>query len=335
MRRAMIKRCPRLSLWQLRTVLVMLSICPALIRDAQGQSLQPLPPPTGFPAAPATPNASSVPAIQGIAVAPHPPAPTMLQVLTSAQRGFCAHVRVSPLGQLVCNMRKPLSVVTGGLVPAEKAPHADEQAQPGPEGTVAQLKAVNLQAPKRRAAVAELQGIDVRYHPEAEAILIAALRADPSECVRYEAALTLTTLPVCTEPISKALQVCLESSSRDGNPAELSQRVRWQAEAALAKCQCCMPPTSTNDKSRPEYPSSDQPSDSAAEPIARMSTSISRVQFPSELPPPLFEMPDTRMIETNLPVAAVPPPVSKPTPSRPTNLLDVFNKARQEATVQR
>jgi hypothetical protein len=183
----------------------------------------------------------------------------MLQILTSARRGFCARVRVSPIGQLAGNLRKPISVATGGLVAAEKVPHADEQAQPGPEGTAAQLKAVNLQAPKRRAAVRELRAVDVRYHPEAEGILIAALRADPSECVRYEAALTIETLPACTEKIAKALRTSIDSSSADGNPAELSLSVRKQAAIALAKCECCLPQSNVTPKIRPEYPMSQNP----------------------------------------------------------------------------
>ncbi len=180
--------------------------------------------------------------------------PTVLQILGNARRGFCAHLRQSPIGKLTAELRKPLSIATGGMVPAEKAPHPDEKSQPGPEGTAAQLKTVQLQAPKRQQAIADLKYVDVRYHPEVEATLIAALRADPSECVRLEAAMTLATLPVCTPAISKALKVCMESKDSDGNPAELSDRVRMYASRAFSHCSQCAPIDLHDTLERPEYP---------------------------------------------------------------------------------
>jgi hypothetical protein len=273
----------------------------------------------------------------------------MLQVLTSAQRGFCARVRVSPVGQMLASMRKPLSVATGGLVAAEKSPHPDEQAQPGPEGTAAQLKAANLQAPKRRAAVSQLQGLDVRYHPEAEAILIAALRVDPSECVRYEAAVTLTTLPVCTEPIRKALQTCVESSTRDGNPAELSGRVRTQASIALSKCECCLTEPTSESAPRPEYPTSDlgpagreQPNVAPESFAIRRDASVPAMTASSSRATAAFNTASWRtpsggendgMVESTPAVTASTKQMSSPgkTPAsrpRPSNLLDVFKAAR-------
>ncbi|QEG40648.1 hypothetical protein [Roseimaritima ulvae] len=178
----------------------------------------------------------------------------MLQILGDARRGFCARVRQSPIGKLTAGMRKPLSMATGGMVPAEKKPHPDEKAQPGPEGTAAQVKTVKLQAPKRQQAIAELKHIDVRYHPEVEATLIAALRADPSECVRLEAAITIATLPVCSPAIRKALTVCVESKDTDGNPAELSDRVKMRAAMAIAHCANCAPQEMNETLERPEYP---------------------------------------------------------------------------------
>jgi hypothetical protein len=274
----------------------------------------------------AAPMASSLPQAANFAPVSHAPAPSMLQVLTSASRGFCARVRVSPIGQMAANMRKPLSVATGGLIAPEKAPHPDEQAQPGPEGTAAQLKAVNLQAPKRRAAVRELRAVDVRYHPEAEAILVAALRADPSECVRYEAALTIATLPACTEKIAKALRTSIDSSSADGNPAELSIRVRNQAANALAKCECCLPLSDTVPQTRPEYPVTETPTGTAAQTTtASQGKNLPAIQSAGWRRPvdTAIEKP-MRMAETgNL------TPVQT---NRPKNLLEVFKTARADQT---
>ncbi len=283
----------------------------------------------GAPAAllPSAPSmASSVPQAANFAPISHAPAPTMLQVLTSASRGFCARVRVSPIGQMAANMRKPLSVATGGLIAPEKAPHPDEQAQPGPEGTAAQLKAVNLQAPKRRAAVRELSAVDVRYHPEAEAILVAALRADPSECVRYEAALTIATLPACTEKIAKALRTSIDSSSTDGNPAELSTRVRNQAASALAKCECCLPSSDTAPQARPEYPVTETPAGTAAQ-----TTTASQGTIPPVIQSAGWRRPVDTVIEKPIRMAGTGNLTPDQT-NRPKNLLEVFKAARADQT---
>ncbi|MEM9588431.1 MAG: hypothetical protein AAGA03_14200, partial [Planctomycetota bacterium] len=221
---------------------------------------------SGAAAALPTAGASVVSAGGGLAVAPQA-APSMLQVLSSASKSFCTRLKTSPLGRLAAGMRKPLSLVTGGIVADEKPPNAEEKAQPGPEGTAAQIKAVKLQAPKRQAAIKELKGADVRYHPEVEANLITALRADPSECVRLEAATVIGTLPICTEALSKALEICATGSEADGNPAELSVRVQLRAEASLARCLCCLPQNSSTPTPRPEYPGiteAENPPESAA-----------------------------------------------------------------------
>jgi len=223
---------------------------------AAGQEAVPKGQPSQALPAPSTAEVPPIPATPSLAAANRggSAAVSMFGALVSARRGFCARLRASPLGKLVSGLRKPLSTVTGGLIPAEKAPHPDEKAQPGAAGSAAQVKSAKLEAPKRRAAVAGLCGVDVRYHPEAETSLIAALRADPSECVRYEAAVTLATLPVCTKKIAEALRVCFERKNVDGNPAELSERVRMQAAVALSHCQTCLPPGGSGGLNRPEYP---------------------------------------------------------------------------------
>lgn len=237
----------------------------------------------------------------------------MLKTLSSARQGIHTKLKRSPLCQLLSGLRKPLSDITGGMVPAEKTPHPEEQAQAGPSGTAAQIKAAALEAPKRQTAIRELQGVDVRYHPEAEKALVAALRTDPSECVRYDAARTLTTLPVCTKAIADALQVCVEGSHRDGNPGELSPRVRIQAEAALAHCQQCLPPGDVSDQERPEYPAIPASPNNPPTGQAAVIPASSIGPLESDTGP-------------TLPPSKSLPPVQ----NRPRNLAEVIRTARQD-----
>lgn len=308
---------------------------------ASGFSLQ-LPAQEALPAPLAVPAAPQV-AIPSMTVHAQPPAPTMIQSLASARRGVCATIKASPLGKLFAEMRKPLSTLTGGLVPMEKKPHPDEQKQPGPEGTAAQIKTVKLQAPKRQAAIEELTGIDVRYHPEAEAILVTALRADPSECVRFEAARTLTTLPVCSEPISQALKVCVAGNNSDGNPAELSARVRLQAEIALLNCQTCMPPGPADASERPEYPISEVVQASALHPLESLPSLLpisstlpfndpmESIQSRQELSPVSFDsgLSDFRPIPSQRVSATNPQLRPSKTVKRPTNLADIIRFSKE------
>jgi hypothetical protein len=128
---------------------------------------------------------------------------------------------------------------------------------PGPAGTAAQIQALKMDGPKRAAAIAQLKGLDIRYHPEVTQTLIAALRADPSECVRLEAARTIASLRTCTKPLTEALRICVEGTEKDGNPAELSMAVQRQAAEALNCCLGCLAEGGTQpaaDEQRPEYP---------------------------------------------------------------------------------
>jgi hypothetical protein len=176
--------------------------------------------------------------------------------LSTTRQGICLKLKQSPIGGLIAEMRKPLSTVTGGLIAPTAKPVPAEIAAAGPQGTAAQIQAIKLDAPKRVDAVKQLAFIDVRYHPEAAQTLVAALRADPSECVRLEAARTIATLKTCTKPIAEALRICVESVETDGNPAELSPAVRRQAAQSLSCCLNCLSdsqPTQSLDI-RPEYP---------------------------------------------------------------------------------
>lgn len=304
-------------------------------------------------ATPAPPPAATLPAAVGTALAtpaaglpgglgatPGGRGGTALRSLGAAGQSLCNRLKNSPLGQLVGGLRKPLSTITGGLVPSEKMPSAEDQKQDGPGGTAAQVKAAQLEAPKRQAAIGQLQGVDVRYHPEAETALIAALRTDPSECVRYEAALVITSLPVCTQALADALQVCVEGSHRDGNPAELSPRVRIQAEIALDHCQQCLPPGTAVEGERPEYPE-DLPA--PASPAGRVTTSAGRVTASGPFTTsghvtPVGQLAPTGPAEGERPPNAIAPAGAAPRrspaetvappPERPRNLAEVLRAAR-------
>lgn len=305
---------------------------PAFAQDASGETL---PPPAIPSAAEATAAAGMSGAGLGAAGAPAGRGATMFHSLSTASHNLCTRIKNSPIGKLVGGLRKPLSMATGGLIPGEPTPSAKEQSQGGAAGTAAQVKAAALEAPKRQAAVQALKGVDVRYHPEAEGALIAALRTDPSECVRYDAALVLTTLPVCTKKIADALKVCVESSQSDGNPAELSPRVRLQAEVALGHCEACMPPgTESSDQQRPEYPGATPPTgppgngtpeNGTVAPVSAIE-SVSAMETPSGRNPNAFGRTAT---STTAPGQTRPHPTPRPTPTHtaPKTLAEILRAA--------
>src|SRR5947209_3506050 len=81
--------------------------------------------------------------------------------------------------------------------------------------------------------------VDCHYWPEAESALIKGLRTDKNECVRWEAALSLGRGCCCTRKTMEALRIAASGSEIDGNPAELSQRVKALAVKSLNHCTHC------------------------------------------------------------------------------------------------
>lgn len=178
-----------------------------------------------------------------------------------------AKIRESALGKLLRGMLKPLSALTGGVVPAEPVPNHVQLAAPGPQGSAAKIKKDQLEAPQRLAAIQALGEVDCHWYPEALTQLLHALRADRSDCVRFEAAKILSQCNCCSPAMLLALRVCVAGTETDGNPAERSLRIRNQAAIALANCLAC---TDANQlqrlpQQRPEYPAEPAP-DSAPEP---------------------------------------------------------------------
>jgi hypothetical protein len=161
-----------------------------------------------------------------------------------------------PLGRLLKNALRPLSALTGGLVPGQVGPSQQELAAPGSVGAAAKIQADLKEAGKRRDAVRFLGTIDCHWYPEAEAGLVAALRIDRSECVRYEAARSLSRGCCCTKTTIEALSICVAGDDRDGNPAENSLRVQLMALEALSRCIGSYQGEAEEPLPRPEHPAS-------------------------------------------------------------------------------
>lgn len=185
--------------------------------------------PGGVPAAPAAAAAEPAPGFFG----------RMCQRLDACKR----KIADTPLGQLLANAKKPLSALTGGVVPGgPPAPTDKEAAAPGVGGAAAAGKKDAAEAKKRVADVQFLGTLDCRYYPAAAQALADALRTDPSECVRFAAAVALNRACCCSAVTVKALMATVSGTDADGNPAERSARVRVTACSALERCLACYTP---------------------------------------------------------------------------------------------
>jgi hypothetical protein len=149
----------------------------------------------------------------------------------------------TPLGQMMNNMLRPLGAMTGGLL-GPCCPEVSlldlKKPADSAEGAAARMKQDEADAKARREAVKYLGTVDCHYWPEAQDALIASLRADRNECVRYEAALSLGRGCCCTKNTVKALSICVSGSDEDGNPSETCERVRIAAFQALNHCLACL-----------------------------------------------------------------------------------------------
>ncbi len=207
----------------------------------------------GGPAVPAVPQPVVPGAVAPAGIAAPGPRVGFFQRVKTGMGDCVQKLLQSPLGQLLNNATKPLSALTGGVIPTlEKPPSAEETKQPGAAGAAALGKKDAAEAAKRRADVKYLGTLDCRYYPEATAALAAALRTDPSECVRYEAALALARGCCCNQTTIKALTASVSGYEDDGNPGERSARVRCTAAVALEKCLACYVQTGGPDALKPD-----------------------------------------------------------------------------------
>jgi hypothetical protein len=142
----------------------------------------------------------------------------------------------------------PISALAGGFIPQICPPQSTNPAAlaglpGGPNGaaaTAAKIKADEASAAARVAAVEYLATVDCARWPDARDALIAALRGDKNECVRYAAAKALGTGCCCNPKVIEALKASVNGEA-DKDPAELSPRVRGAAFAALQNCLARVP----------------------------------------------------------------------------------------------
>lgn len=190
------------------------------------------------PAVPAAPAVPAGPAqAAGAAQAAAGPLARFCAMLEDCKRKTCA----TPAGQLINGITKPLTALTGGVIPpfCPVMPTEADLKKPGVAGAADVAKKDALEAKARQGAVRYLGTLDCRYYPDAALALVAALRTDGNECVRYEAAVVLGRGCCCTQKTLEALIASVSGTEADGNPAERSVRVRCAAAAAMDRCLAC------------------------------------------------------------------------------------------------
>jgi hypothetical protein len=203
-----------------------------------------------FPGVPtvAPPPAAAAAAGAAAPAAPAAPSANLWSFLcpSQEQKKACKECLCqSQFGLLLNNTLAPLRMFTGGVVPplCPGLPTAAELADKGPVGAAAAIKKDEAEAKARIAAVKYLGTVSCHYWPEAQDALIQALRKDRNECVRWQAALALGSGCCCTKKTIKALAITVSGSDEDGQAAELSERVKAAAEAALYHCLDCFTET--------------------------------------------------------------------------------------------
>ena len=144
--------------------------------------------------------------------------------------------RPTIIGHIAHVLTAPVHWACGGRAETTNidviAPHVDGSVSLA-EAAAAKIRADEAGAKARRAAVHYLGTVDCHYYPEAEAALIAAVRADRNEGVRLEAVLALGNGCCRTKRTMDALNLVVSGSEQDGNPAETSERIRQAASGAL------------------------------------------------------------------------------------------------------
>lgn len=194
-------------------------------------------------AAPAAAAAGAAEAKQGFFM-------KLCKTLDECRRKLC----MTPTGQLLNSMSRPAAGLTGGVIPSfcPAMPSDKDLAQPGVAGAADAAKKDALEAKMRREKVRFLGTLDCRYYPDAIGALVAALRTDSSECVRYEAALGLGHGCCCNQKTVDALEASVSGTDKDGNPAERSARVRCAAAVALERCLACYTPPPPDVEPKPK-----------------------------------------------------------------------------------
>ena len=136
----------------------------------------------------------------------------------------------------------PVGAISGGFIcplcpPPTAAQIAALANKPngGAEAAAAKIQASEADAKARVAAVEYLGTVDCNRFPEAKKALLAALREDPNECVRFAAARSLNSGCCCDQEVIEKLRISVAGEKKDG-PAETSCRVKAAAFSALQNC---------------------------------------------------------------------------------------------------
>ncbi len=243
-------------------------------------------------------------------------------------------------------MMAPVSLFSGGLFSGccPTGPSAADLAAPSDsaEGAAARIQQSEADAKKRRLTVRYLGTVDCRYWPEAEAALVTALRSDPNECVRWEAAHALAHGCCCTKPVIEALVVCVSKSDKDKHPAETSPRVLDQAQVALDHClgrytQVVTPPESNQRPERPEQPRptalpAPEMLPAAYAPHAPAPAPNAPPTVPAYVPPPLghqslYDVATHATISPEPPLAEPATPATHLPPTGQRNLLSIMSRS--------
>ncbi|WP_439626235.1 hypothetical protein [Gemmata sp.] len=218
----------------MRTFVVVMVASAALAVVASGQ-IPSVPggavPGTAVPVPPAVPAAAPAAAPRNI---------FSMFTMTPDQKAACKQKFCnSGIGKMFNAVLAPVGMLTGGLFgPGCGGPSPADLAKPATsaEGAAARIKQDEANVAARRAAVRYLGTVNCKYYPEAEPALIAALRGDPSECVRIEAAKAFANGCCCSKKTIAALTLSVNGGTKDGFPAESSECVRALAYAALQVC---------------------------------------------------------------------------------------------------
>lgn len=177
---------------------------------------------------------------------------TLIAQIPKACKACKAKCCASCCGQMINEMTKPLSLMTGGCIQCcPDGPAAQNPNTPGAVGAAAELAKCLEEAPQRIQAVRFMATADCGRFPEVQKALIQALRGDCSECVRYEAALAFNLGCCCSKPVMFALEQTVSGGTKDGFPREISPRVKQAAMVALQRCQANYVP---DEPVRPEEP---------------------------------------------------------------------------------
>jgi hypothetical protein len=233
---------------------VIVALVACLTAPAQPPAVPGAPPLPGGPV-PAAPVGAGAPAAPAAGAAGGGGAPRNIWsffMKTPEQKAQCkANFCNSRIGMFINNLLVPAGAATGGLLGpicpppgmggpggAGGPPNPDDlkKSPTSPEGAAAKIKAEEAQAKAKVAAIEFLATVDCRYYPEAEAGLIAGLRAEKNECVRIAAAKALASGCCCSPKVVKALLISVNCSNKDGFPAEASELVRTYAYVALERC---------------------------------------------------------------------------------------------------